>query len=85
MANNRYKPPQNIADPMMVCDITGFVIPRSQTRTMWNGLVVWENAYEQRQPQDYIPPLIDTQAIPNARPIQPDVFLGVDEVKRSDY
>lgn len=44
-----------MTDPLTTCDYSGFVCKKSETRKMWNGLVVRKDFWEPRHPQDFIP------------------------------
>jgi len=42
-------------DYLITCDYSGFVCKKSETRKMWNGLIVRKDFWEPRHPQDFIP------------------------------
>jgi hypothetical protein len=42
----------------------------------WNGLIVDENVWEPRQPQDLVKGVPDIQSVPDARPLAANVFVG---------
>lgn len=44
-----------MSDYNVVCDHSGFVCLKSETRKMWNGMIVRKDFWEPRQPQDFIP------------------------------
>lgn len=57
-------------------DRSGFTRRAEQTRKEWTGLIVDQNLWEIRQPQDFVRGVPDDQTVPEARPIPPDVFIG---------
>jgi hypothetical protein len=59
-----------------ICDRTGFAIREGRTRKEWNNLIVSDRVWEARQPQDFVKGVDDNQTVPNARPRQPNVFIG---------
>ena len=60
-----------------ICDRSGFKIRSGRTRKEWNNLIVWNRLWEIRQPQDFVKGIIDDQTVPQPRPRQPNVFLGI--------
>lgn len=64
-------------------DRTGFPTRAERTRKEWNGLIVDRRVYEPRQPQDLVRGLPDYQAVPEPRPLAPNVFVGPTEVSLS--
>lgn len=58
-------------------DRTGFKIRAKVSRKEWTNLIVHKDRWEYRQPQDFVKGVIDDQTVPDARPRQTDVFLGV--------
>lgn len=59
-----------------ICDRTGFATRAERTSQEWNNLIVRDDVYERRQPQDFVKGVQDNQTVPQARPRQPNVFLG---------
>jgi Concanavalin A-like lectin/glucanases superfamily len=57
-------------------DRTGFPQRAERTRIEWNGLIVDENVWEPRQPQDLVKGVPDIQSVPDARPLAANVFVG---------
>lgn len=51
-----------------VCDVCGFYFKNTQLKKRWDGLMVCEQDWEQRHPQDLIRPLPDSPALPWTRP-----------------
>lgn len=80
-----YKRPQvNPGNWTVVDDRTGFRLLNTQMQFEWNGLLVWDKVWEQRQPQDYLRGIPDNMSVPYSRPMQQPQFLGVNQVKASD-
>ena len=71
-----YKP----GDYLVICDRTGMTRYRSECRYEWNGLLVWEKAWEPRHPQDFVQGVADDQSVPDARPDIPST-IGQTTVK----
>jgi hypothetical protein len=44
-----------MSDYNVTCDASGFVCKKSETRKMWNGMIVRKDFWEPRHPQDFIP------------------------------
>ena len=61
-------------DYLVVCDRSGFVVPRSQARLTWDGLLVWEPFWLPRQPQDFVRAVPDDRTVPIMRP---DVVINM--------
>lgn len=59
-----------------ICDRTGFATRAERTSKEWNNLIVRDDVWEARQPQDFVKGVDDNQTVPQARPRQPNVFLG---------
>lgn len=59
-----------------ICDRTGFATRSSRTKMQWNNIIVREDVYEARQPQDFVKGIPDDQTIPFARPRQVDSYDG---------
>lgn len=59
-----------------ICDRTGFATRAERTSTEWNNLIVRDDVYERRHPQDFVKGVQDNQTVPYARPRQPNVFLS---------
>ena len=66
----------------VICDECGFKVRSSETRKRWDGMRVCTKDWEPRHPQDGVRGRVDRQAVPNARPEQPDDFLSDNEVTR---
>jgi len=71
-------------DHNVICDRTGKKVKASQTRKQWNNLIVREESWEPRHPQDLIRSKPDHQQVPDPRSEQEDVFLATNEVKAED-
>lgn len=59
-----------------VDDRTGFPTRAENTKREWNNLIVNEARWEPRQPQDLVRGVKDIQAVPEPRPLGPNVFVG---------
>jgi hypothetical protein len=59
-----------------ICDRTGMAVRAERTRKEWNNLIVSDRVWEARQPQDFVKGVDDNQTVPNARPRQPNVYIG---------
>ena len=59
-------------DYLITCEFSGFVCKKSETRKMWNGLIVRKDFWEPRQPQDFIPAIRERPAPTDVRMDQPD-------------
>ena len=75
-----YKP----GDHLAVCDVCGFTKYRSQLRLRWDGKLVCQADFEQRHPQDFVKGVVEHPGVLDARPRQPDVFVGPGDVKPED-
>lgn len=58
-------------------DRSGFKVRARRTRKEWTNLIVDQKLWEPRHPQDFVKGVIDDQSVPEPRPRQTDVFLGV--------
>jgi hypothetical protein len=59
----------------VVCDRTGFRLPNTMMQFEWNGLLVYDRVWEERQPQDYLKGIPDNMSVPYGRPNQDPVFI----------
>ena len=59
-----------------ICDRTGFAKRAEQTRKQWNNIIVWNDVWEIRQPQDFVRGISDDQTVPQARPRAVDAYDG---------
>lgn len=57
-------------------DRSGFPTRAERTQKEWNGYIVDERLWEPRQPQDLVRGMPDYQAVPEARPLAPNQFVG---------
>lgn len=57
-------------DHLLVCDLCGMQVWRSQARKRWDGLMVCEQDYEVRHIADRVPPFIkgEGRGVKDARP-----------------
>lgn len=60
-----------------ICDRTGFAERAGHTRKQWNNIIVRDQSFEERQPQDFVRGRRDDQTVPEPRPRSTNVFLGV--------
>jgi hypothetical protein len=60
-----------------ICDRSGLKVRAENTRKQWNNLIVREQSFEDRQPQDFVRGRRDDQTVPEPRPRSANVFLGV--------
>src|SRR5580704_5290348 len=69
----RYKP----GSFYRIDERTGFAERAEHTRKQWNNIIVREQSFEERQPQDFVRGRRDDQTVPDPRPRSANVFLGV--------
>lgn len=60
-----------------ICDRTGFAVRAEHTQKQWNNIIVRDRSFENRQPQDFVRGRRDDQTVPQPRPRQIPVYLGV--------
>lgn len=60
-----------------ICDRTGFAVRAEHTKKQWNNIIVRDRSFEERQPQDFVRGRRDDQTVPQPRPRQTNIFLGV--------
>lgn len=65
-------------DYLMIDDMSGFVIRRSQARKQWNGLIVDKKDWEAEHPQNYLRAIPDDSSVPEPRPEATDTFYTTD-------
>jgi hypothetical protein len=70
---NRFTP----GDFLRVCDQTGFVVLASRTKKQWSGLIVREESWEARHPQDLVKGVADYQNVPDPRPRPHTQFVKI--------
>lgn len=68
-----------------LCDRTGFKVRAGRTAKEWNGLIVRDQSWESRQPQDFVKGVRDYQAVPDPRPRQLDRFIGPLETRVAEF
>ena len=73
MADDRHYVPGSF---YRIDDRTGFKIRAEKSRKQWNNIIVSPNVWEIRQPQDFVRGVRDLQTVPDARPRQPNLFVG---------
>lgn len=57
-------------------DFSGFPVRAERTKKVWTGMIVAEERWEPRQPQDLVRGVADYQSVPEARPLPPNQFVG---------
>lgn len=57
-------------------DRSGFKVRQGQTKKEWNGLIVRDQSWEARQPQDFVQGVADDQSVTEPRPRQINQFIG---------
>lgn len=60
-----------------ICDRCGFRFPSDEIQKEWQGLMVCEECFETRHPQDFIRGVEDNPSPPWTRPEPPDTFVDV--------
>lgn len=63
-----------MSDHLIVCDASGFVCKKSETRKMWDGKIVRKDFWEPRHPQDFLPSIKESSP-KEVRPDQEDPAL----------
>jgi hypothetical protein len=64
------------------CQRCGFKHRNYDTKKEWTGLIVCEECWETRHPQDFVRGVKDRQRVPDPRPEPADVFLEANDVTR---
>lgn len=59
----------------VVCDVCARSIKSSDARKRWDGLIVCDDDYETRHPQDFIRIKPERHGVPFSRPEPADVFV----------
>ena len=59
-----------------ICDRTGFKVRDVVTKMQWNNIIVRDQSWEPRQPQDFVQGVKDDQSVSNPRPRSINVFIG---------
>lgn len=57
-------------------DFSGFPVRAERTKKVWTGMIVDQQRWEPRQPQDLVKGVPDYQAVPEPRPLPPNQFVG---------
>lgn len=57
------------------CDVCGFKFKGSQLKKRWDGLMVCDEDWEQRHPQELIRPVQDQNRLPWTRPESTNAFV----------
>ena len=72
-----YQPTYVSGDYKADCDVCGRTYKASKLRKRWDGLMVCEGDFENRQPQDFVRAKADLQAPPWTRPEPSDTFIQI--------
>jgi hypothetical protein len=67
-----------------ICDRTGFRVRAERTKKEWDQLIVRDQSWEIRQPQDFVRGVRDDQTVPEARPRPNFTFIGVQTTLSGD-
>ena len=59
----------------IICDVCGKKIKSGKSRHRWDGFVVCEDDWEERQPQDFVKARVDKISVSFTRPRPVDVFV----------
>jgi len=59
----------------LICDVCGKKIKSGKSRHRWDGFVVCEDDWEERQPQDFVRARQDKITVPFTRPRPTDLFV----------
>lgn len=59
-----------------ICETCGFKKRASQTRKRWDGLIVCDEDWEERHPQDFVRGIADHQTVPDPRPEPVNATIG---------
>ena len=73
-----------LGDWNAICDGCGFKFKASQLRRRWDNMMVCEDDWEQRHPQDFLKGQKDKQAVPWTRPEGEDTFVAGGPVDGSE-
>lgn len=73
MADDKHYVP---GDFYRIDDRSGFKVRAKRTEKEWTGLIVAENLWEPRQPQDFVTGIPDNQTVPDPRPRQTNQFIS---------
>lgn len=71
-------------DNWLICDICGFKIRASQSRSTWEGRIVCEADWEPRHPQDFVRAKKDKIVADVIRAEPTDTFLTDNSIPPSD-
>lgn len=58
-----------------ICDVCGFKFKNTALKKRWDGLMVCDEDWEQRHPQELIRPIADQNKLPWTRPEGSDQFI----------
>ena len=67
----------------VICDRCGFKLKSYQLRKEWTGLMVCDECFDHRHPQDFAKVPRTEKPLPWTRPENPDTFVDVDYIDTS--
>lgn len=67
-------------DWLAICDVCGKKMKASHARHRWDGLIVCDEDFEHRHPQDFLKVKQDKITVPFTRPRPQDVFVTVNYI-----
>jgi len=60
----------------VICDMCGFKYKNTDCRFQWNNMFVCSTCFEERNPQDFVKGIADTQRVPVSRPDRAPIFIN---------
>lgn len=70
-------PGWSIGKWLVLCQVCGLKKTNDQIRKRWDGLLVCQDDWEPRHPQEFVRPRPDDQSVPFTNPEPADVFVDV--------
>ena len=64
----------------VICDVCSKKIKASESLERWDGLIVCQDDFEQRHPQDFVKSKEDKISVPFTRPRSTDIFVSVNYI-----
>ena len=68
----------------VICDVCSKKIKASESRKRWDGLIVCQDDFEQRHPQDFVKSKEDKISVPFTRPLPTLIFKDVPYIFTGD-
>lgn len=62
---------------LVICQVCGWKKPSDQIKRRWDGVLVCEEDFETRHPQEFVRPRPDEQKVPFTNPEPTDTFVDV--------